>query len=68
MDFLPGRSVARVDGLKASMQMGQMFPGVWLPHTIEVHCGMVTAMGSFDATYGIEYRDYKLATVTTRVR
>ena len=31
MDFLPGRSLVRVDELKASMKMAQPFPGVWLP-------------------------------------
>jgi hypothetical protein len=68
MDFLPGRSLARVAGLEASMRMGQMFPDVWLPHTIEVRFEMAIATGSVDARYGIEYRDYKLADVTTRVR
>lgn len=68
MDFLPGRSVARVEGLKASMRMGQMFPGVWLPHTIDVRFGMTLATGGVDARYSVEYRDYRLADVTTRVR
>ena len=68
MDFLPGRSVARVEGLEASMRMGQMFPDVWLPHTIEVRFGMTIATGSVDARYEVEYHDYKLADVTTRVR
>jgi hypothetical protein len=68
MDFLPGRSVARIDGLKASMHMGQMFPDVWLPRSIDVRFGMTLATGSVDARYGIEYHDYKLADVTTRVR
>ncbi|HEY6359648.1 MAG TPA: hypothetical protein VIX63_01020, partial [Vicinamibacterales bacterium] len=36
MDFLPGRAFARVDGLEASMRMGQPFPGVWLPRTIAI--------------------------------
>jgi len=36
MDFLPGRSLVRVDDLKASMKMSQPFPGVWLPATIDM--------------------------------
>jgi len=68
MDFLPGRSVARVDGLEASMRMGQMFPDVWLPRTIDVRFSMTIATGTVDARYGVEYHDYKLADVTTRVR
>ena len=33
MDFLPGRSLVRVDDLKATMKMSQPFPDVWLPAT-----------------------------------
>ena len=34
-DFLPGRSLVRVDTVRASMQMGEPFPGVWLPRAID---------------------------------
>jgi hypothetical protein len=68
MDFLPGRSLARVDGAKASMRMGQMFPDVWLPQTIDLQAATSTAAGAVDAHYRVEYHDYRLATVTTRVR
>ncbi len=33
--FLPGRSVLRVDDVKASMTMGEAFPGIWLPRQVE---------------------------------
>jgi len=68
MDFLPGRSIVRFDDLKASMRMGQMFPDVWLPHTIEVRFGATLATGRVDGRYEVDYHDYKLADVRTRVR
>lgn len=68
LDFLPGRSLVRVDGLRASMRMGQAFPGVWLPRTIDMRFDLTMAVGSVQARYDVEYHDYRLATVTTRVR
>jgi hypothetical protein len=67
-DFLPGRSIVRVDDLKASMRMSQPFPDVWLPATIEMHVGMMTALGSIAGTYDVTYHDYRLAEVTTRIK
>jgi hypothetical protein len=68
MDFLPGRTLVRVDELKASMKMSQPFPGVWLPATIEMAFLMTTAVGSISASYDVEYHDYRLAEVTTRIK
>ena len=68
LDFLPGRSIVRVDALRASMRMGQPFAGVWLPRSIEMRFRFGTAMGDLDAHYTVDYHDYRLATVTTRVR
>ncbi len=68
MDFLPGRSLARVDDVKASMRMGQPFEGVWLPQSVEMQFRMTLALGSLDATYRVEYHDYREAEVTTRVQ
>ena len=67
-DFLPGRSIVRVDEVSASMQMTQPFPDVWLPGTIEMSFGVSTALGPLRAGYDVGYRDYRLAEVTTRVR
>lgn len=68
MDFLPGRSLARLERVTASMRMGQMFPDVWLPRTIEVRGAVTLATGTVDARYSVEYREYRLADVNTRVR
>jgi hypothetical protein len=68
LDFLPGRSIVRLDDLRASMRMSEPFPGVWLPSTISMRFMMTTAIGSIDARYDVEYHDYRLAEVTTRIK
>ena len=68
MDFLPGRTVARVDDMKATMRMGQPFPGVWLPRDIEMRFRMTLAAGALDARYLVAYHDYRQADVTYKVR
>lgn len=68
MNFLPGRTVARVADVKATMRMGQPFPDVWLPRNIEMHFAMTLAAGRVDARYRVEYHDYRQADVTYKVR
>ena len=68
MDFFPGRSLVRIDDLKATMQMGQPFPNIWLPKSIEMHFGMMLAVGAVDATYRVDYQNYKEAAVTYKIK
>jgi hypothetical protein len=68
LDFLPGRSLVRIDEMSASMKMGQAFPEVWLPGNIEMRFGLSTALGALSARYDVTYRDYRLASVTTKIR
>jgi hypothetical protein len=68
MDFLPGRSIARVDDVRATMRMGQPFPDVWLPKDIEMRFRMTLAVGPVDARYRVEYHDYRQADVTYKIR
>jgi len=68
MGFLPGRSIARVDDVKATMRMAQPFAGVWLPRDIEMRFRMSLASGAFDARYAVQYHDYRQADVTYKVR
>jgi hypothetical protein len=67
-DFLPGRSLVRLDDLRAAMHMREAFPNVWLPDTINMAFGMTIALGDINASYDVKYHDYKLAEVKTRVR
>lgn len=68
MDFFPGRALVRVDDLQATMQMGQAFPNVWLPKSIEMKFGMMLAVGAVDATYSVDYLNYKEAAVTYKIK
>jgi hypothetical protein len=68
LDFLPGRSIVRIDGLKAAMEMGQPFPNVWLPRSIRIGFDMTLAIGELDGRYAADFYDYKLATVSSKVR
>ena len=68
MDFFPGRALMRVSDLKATMRMAQAFPDVWLPRSIEMRFGMMLAVGAVDASYKVEYLNYKQADVTYRIK
>jgi len=68
LDFLPGRSIVRIDGLDAAMEMGQPFPSVWLPRSLRIGFDLTLALGEVDGRYAVDYYDYKLATVATKVR
>ena len=68
LDFLPARSLVRVDGMQASMQMGEPFPGVWLPASLEVRFGLTLALGEVAARYHASYHGYRLASVTSTIR
>ncbi len=68
MDFFPGRALLRVSDLKATMRMSQAFPEVWLPRSIEMHFGMMMAVGTIDATYTVDYLNYKQADVTYKIK
>jgi hypothetical protein len=68
MDFLPGRALVRVDDVQATMQMAQQFPNIWLPKSIEMHFGMMLAVGAVDATYRVDYQNYKEAAVSYKIK
>jgi hypothetical protein len=68
MDFLPARALVRVDDLKATMRMGEVFPSVWLPRSIAVRFGMTLATGAVNGEYTVDYHDYREASVTYEVR
>jgi hypothetical protein len=67
LDFLPGAWLVRVDDLRASMQMGQPFPGIWLPRSMMIHAGVTFALGPVEVTYTREFSNYRRADVTTKV-
>jgi hypothetical protein len=68
LNFLPGRSIARVNGFGATMRMGQPFPGVWLPQGIDASGGFTLASGTFDAHYTVKYFNYREANTQVKIR
>ena len=68
LDFLPVGWLVKIDDIRASMTMGQPFPGVWLPRELNIHSGVTLANGSFEASYGRGFNEYRLAEVSTKMR
>ncbi|MBP7776464.1 MAG: hypothetical protein KA371_05000 [Acidobacteria bacterium] len=66
--FLPGRTIVRLDDVKASMRMHEAFPGIWLPQSIAARVKLATALGQTGAAYDVTYSDYRQAGVTVRVK
>src|SRR4051812_28227880 len=67
LDFLPGAWLVRVDDIRASMTMGQPFPGVWLPRGMNIHAGFTLALGSYEAGYTRTFTNYREADVKTKI-
>ena len=67
-DFFPGRRLVRIGDIEATMQMGQAFPNVWLPKSIEMKFEMMLAVGAVDAAYRVDYLNYKEAAVTYKIK
>ncbi len=66
--FLPGRWLVRLDTVKASMTMGRVLDGVWLPREMSMRASLTLASGSYGFQYGREFYDYKKAETSARIR
>ena len=66
-DFLPSQWLVHISDAKATMTVGQPFPDVWLPSTLEINLAMTIAVGQFDVRYALEYHDYRRPDVTSKV-
>ena len=67
-DFFPGAWLMQLEDLNASMEMGQPFEGVWLPKNVKIGFELAFAVGNVQGRYSSEYYDYRLATVTDRIK
>jgi hypothetical protein len=67
LDFLPAGWLVKIDDLRASMQMGQPFPGVWLPRNLNIHAGVSIALGPMELAYRREFSNYRKADVTSKI-
>jgi hypothetical protein len=68
LDFLPAGWLVKIDDIRASMQMGQPFPGVWLPRNLSIHAGLSLALGPMELSYKREFSNYRKADVTSKIR
>ena len=68
LDFLPAAWLVRIEELRASMTMGQPFPGIWLPRGIEIGAGITLAVGSFEAGYQRRFDQYREAATSYKIR
>ncbi len=67
-NFLPGRSIIRVDEARASMTMGVFFENVWLPRSLTFSGTVTVAMGSYRMRYDREFYDYRKGEVSAKIR
>jgi hypothetical protein len=68
LDFLPAQWLVHVDDVKASMTMGQPFPDVWLPRTLDLNAAFSLAIGAVEFRMALNYRDYRQADATVKIR
>ena len=68
LDFLPAAWLVHADDLKAAMTMSQPFPDVWLPRDVDMFFSALVAIGSFDVRYHLDYRNYRKAETSSRIR
>jgi hypothetical protein len=66
-DFLKMQWLVHVSDFKATMTVGQPFPDVWLPASLDVNLALTIAVGQYDLRYGLEYHDYRRPDVTSKV-
>lgn len=66
--FLPGRWIVRVDDVRASMTMGRVFDGTWLPKEISMRAGLTFASGSYAFEYGREFSNHRKAEISATIR
>jgi hypothetical protein len=66
-EFFPGQWLVRISKVTASMSVGQPFPGVWLPRSLEMDIGFSLAVGPVDLHYALDYHDYRRADVTSKI-
>lgn len=66
-NFFPGQWLAQVDDVTASMTMGQPFPDVWLPRSLQMDVRLLMAFGNVDFRYTLQYDDYRQPDVRSRI-
>ena len=68
LDFLPGSWLLRATGMRATVNMSEPFPDVWLPSAIGVGVDLSLATGPYALRYNLNYFNYRLPAVRSTVR
>ena len=66
--FLPGRSLVRLDGARASMTMATVLDGVWMPSAIAMDGSVTLATGTFRIDYRREFSGYRRGETSATIR
>jgi hypothetical protein len=66
-DFLPSQWLVHISDAKATMTVGMPFPDVWLPTSLEINLAMTMAIGQLDMRYALDYYDYRVPEVTSKI-
>jgi hypothetical protein len=66
-DFLPAQWLVHISDARATMTVAQPFPDVWLPTGLQIDLGMTLAFGQLDLRYDLDYHDYRVPGVTSKV-
>jgi len=68
LDFLPGRSLIRMESARSTMEMGEPFTNVWLPNSVAMRFRVSSAAGPLEARYDVKYREYRVPETSSRVK
>jgi len=68
LDFLPGSWLLRATAMRATVNMTEPFPDVWLPSAIDVGIDLSLATGPYALRYNLNYFNYRLPAVRSTVR
>jgi hypothetical protein len=66
-NFFPGAWLLSVSNVQATMNVREVFPDVWLPAQLAMRVGMDTAAGPVDVRVDLDYHDYRLPSVDTKI-
>jgi len=68
LDFLPGSWMVRATGMRATVNMTEPFPDVWLPSAIDVGVDLSLANGPYTLRYNLNYFNHRLPSVRSTIR
>jgi hypothetical protein len=68
LDFIPGGWLLSVTDMRATIDMIEPFPGIWLPGALDMRLAVTLATGAYNLQYNLTYHNYKQAAVKATIR